>query len=740
MKNKLSFLLIGLFISFQTFAQKKELSLEQGEKITNELIWASRTFVAESVDEVRSMKDGEHFTALDPGDNNALEINKYSYKDYGKKGTIVSSKDLKHDNKNIGIEDYEFNADESMLLIATEVEYIYRRSFMANYFIYDINKKTVKPLADPKEGKQMLAEFSPDGKHIAFVRNNNIYIYELATGKETVVTSDGEKNKIINGGTDWVYEEEFGFAKGFYWSNDSKQIAFFRFDETDVKEFTMTFYNELYPDLYTFKYPKAGEANSKIAIKIYDVTAAKTMNVDLGTETDIYIPRIKWTNGKNLCVLRMNRLQNKLEYCFVDASASSTTDLPMKVIYKEESDTYVEITDDLIFLTKKDAFIRTSEKNGFNHIYLIGFDGTSKQITTGEWDVVTFKGLDETKNLIYYISAESSPMEKDLYSIKLDGSTKKKLSTRKGTNDPIFSNGMKYFINYHTDANSPSYITLHSSDGKEIKVLESNEELKNRMSQYDISKKEFFNFTTSENVKLNGWMIKPSNFDETKKYPVYFYLYGGPGKNEVEDDWSGSNYFWHQMLAQKGYIVVCMDPRGTMYRGEKFKKFTYLQLGKYETQDCIELAKYLGGLKYIDKSRIGIQGWSYGGYMTLLGMTKGADYFKAGISIAPVTNWRYYDNIYTERFMRTPQENASGYDDNSPINHVKKLQGKLLLVHGSGDDNVHYQNTMEMINAFVNANKQFDLFIYPNRNHGIYGGYTRLNLYTKMTNFILENL
>lgn len=732
--KKIIVVLISLLSLNIAYSQKKE--------ITNELIWASRTFAPEYVNEVRSMKDGEHFTALEMDESEKFTvINKFTYKDYKKKGTIVSSENLIVDGKNVMIEEYDFNADESMILIATEVEYIYRRSYNANYFIYDINTKTVKPLGDLKKGKQSLAEISPDGKKVAFVRNNNIFIYDLATGTETTVTTDGEKNKIINGGTDWVYEEEFGFAKGFYWSPKSTQIAYYKFDESEVKDFTMTFYGNLYPELYTFKYPKAGEDNSKIGIYVYNLEKKSIDATNLGTEQDIYIPRIAWTNNDTkLCVLRMNRLQNKLEYCLVNTEKGDKFALEMTPIYTEESETYVEITDDLIFLSKKEAFIRTSEKDGFNHIYLIGLDGSSKQITKGDWDVVSFKGLDEAKGLIYYISVESSPMEKDLYSIKLDGSGKKKISTRKGTNDPVFSNGMKYFINYHTDANTPYYISLHSADGKQLKVLQDNQEMINRMSQYNISKKEFFKFSTSQNVELNGWMIKPTNFDENKKYPVYFYLYGGPGKNEVEDDWAGPNYFWHQMLAQKGYIVVCMDPRGTMYRGEKFKKMTYLQLGKYETEDCIEFAKYLGGLKYVDKDRIGIQGWSYGGYMTLLGMTKGADYFKAGISIAPVTNWRFYDNIYTERFMRTPQENASGYDDNSPINHVKKLKGKLLLVHGSGDDNVHYQNTMEMTTAFVNANKQFELFIYPNKNHSIGGGFTRLNLYTKMTNFILDNL
>jgi len=724
------------------FTALNVIQLSAQKDITNELIWYSRTFVPENVDEVRSMNDGEHFTALEADSKNVTEVNKYSYKDYSKKGTIVNSVDVKRDGEPVMIEDYEFNADETKMLIATETEPVYRRSYYAQYFIYDIKSKTTTPLADPSKGKQMLAEFSPDGKMVAFVRENNLFIYNLETKAETQVTSDGEKNKIINGTTDWVYEEEFAIVKGFYWSPGSTKIAYYTFDETDVKEFELEYYGSLYPQQYKFKYPKAGEDNSKISLSIYDLKKGTSL-VFLGEETDIYIPRIKWTNDDNrLVVLRMNRLQNKLEYCMVEMGSSVNPTNPLKLspFYTETSSTYIDITDDLIFFTNRESLVRTSEKSGYNHIYIVDFDGKEKQITTGNWDVTEFKGLDEKKGYIYYISAESSPMEKDLYNIRIDGTGKEKLSTRKGTNDALFSTGMKYYINYHSDANTPAFISLHNSTGKQLKVLKDNKELAERMTQYKMNKKEFFKFTTSQNIELNAWMIKPIGFDEKKKYPVYLTFYGGPGKNEVEDGWDGSSYFWHQLLAQKGYMVVCVDPRGTMYRGEQFKKCTYLQLGKYETEDLIETAKYLGNLPYVDKSRIGCQGWSYGGYMTLLCMTKGAEYFKMGISVAPVTNWRYYDNIYTERFMRKPQDNADGYDSNSPINHVSKLKGKLLLVHGAADDNVHFQNSMEMTNAFVKAGKQFDMFFYPNRNHGIYGGNTRLHLYTMMTDYVLKNL
>jgi dipeptidyl-peptidase-4 len=728
---------LHLFTCFLLFFN---LSLFAQRELTNELIWYSNIFAQNSIDEVRSMKNGEQFTSLDLNEEGFTEINKYNYKDYKKTATVVSSKNILDGNEPVMIQEYEFNADETKLLIATDIEFIYRRSYMAYYYIYDLKTKTTLPLAPKIAGKQMLAEFSPDGKKVAFVRNNNIYVFDIATKTETAVTSDGEKNKIINGATDWVYEEEFSIVKAFYWSPASTKIAYLKFNETHVKEFTMPIYGSLYPELYTFKYPKAGEDNSMLTLWIYDVSAKTHTQADIYDNThDIYIPRMKWGKKDNrLFIQRMNRLQNKLEYCSLNTDSLNQK---IKPFYTETSKTYVEINDDWVFLDKQEAFIRTSETDGYNHIYIVDFKGNAKQITKGNFDVVEFKGIDENNNLIYYIAAEEGAHRKDLYVIKTDGTGKKKLSTQKsGVNNAEFSTGMKYYINYWTDANTPLYITLHQANGKQLKVLEDNKELNNTLKQFHLSPKEFFKFNTSENIELNAWMIKPKKFDTNKKYPVLLFVYGGPGNNEVVDSWEGPQYMWHQMLAQKGYLIVCVDPRGTMFRGEEFKKCTYLQLGKLETQDCIETAKYLSALPYIDKNRIGVQGWSYGGYMTLLCMTKGADYFKTGISVAPVTNWRYYDNIYTERFMRTPQENARGYDENSPINHADKLKGKLLLIHGSADDNVHYQNSMEIINAFIKSNKQFDMFIYPNRNHGIYGGNTRLHLYTQMTNYILKNL
>lgn len=703
-------------------------------------IWAAPTFYQKNVDEVASMKDGEHYSVLEEEDGVAV-INKYSFKTFKKVATVLSGKDIMQGPAPLPFDSYEFNSDETKLLLTTETEAIYRRSFTALYYVYDLKTKTLTPLADSTKGKQQLADISPDGKKVAFVRNNNLYYKDLTTGLEVEITNDGNRNAIINGTTDWVYEEEFAITKAFHWSPNSQEIAFLRFDESKVKEFQFDVFGTLYPERYTYKYPKTGEDNSVLSLHLYSLASKKVKQIMTGTDTDIYLPRMAWDQVKGyLVVLRMNRLQNKLEYCKVEIDPKSQAVPQLQPFYTETSETYIEITDDLIFLTKQEGLIRTSEKDGYNHVYKVDYNGKETQITKGNWDVIELKGIDEKGGWVYYASAETGASQKALYRIKMDGSKKANLSGRKGTNNATFSAGMKYYMNYNSSANLPVYVTLHTANGKELKVLEDNAALVTNLQKYNLSPKEFLTFKTSQDVELYAWMIKPKDFDASKKYPVYLTFYSGPGHNEVTDSWDGPEYGWHQLLAQKGYIVFCVDTRGTMYRGEKFKKMTYLQLGKYETEDLIETAKWLGKQSYVDAGRIGAQGWSYGGYMTLLCMTKGADYFKAGISVAPVTNWRYYDNIYTERFMRKPQDNAKGYDDNSPINHVAKLKGKLLLIHGSADDNVHVQNTMEITNAFVKVNKQFDLFIYPNKNHGIYGGLTRFHLYTKMLNFVEANL
>ena len=720
LKSILSSLAI-FFLAQCVFAQEKMIQLED--------IWARRTFSPEWVWGINSMNDGVHYSSLNYGENNVY-ITQYSYETGDSILTIVDSKDL----DGISFSDYSFSEDEKKVLLPTETESIYRYSSRSNYYVYDRETKIAEELS---EGKQRLAQFSPDASKVAFVKENNIFIKDIINNTELQVTFDGEINKIINGATDWVYEEEFAFDNGMQWNASGNKIAYYRFDEEKVPEFSMDLFTDLYPSQSQFKYPKAGETNSTIELFIYDLDSNKTTKANINTEEEFYIPRIKWTLDENvLSVQRMNRHQNQLDFILVDAKDGSS-----QTIFTENDAAYIDVTDNLTFLNDGKYFIWTSEKSGYNHIYLYNLKGKQvRQITKGNYDVTDFYGIDESNNTVYFASSERSPMHRDVYAVQLNGKNKKTLTNKIGTNSATFSTNYKYFINQYSNANTPYYFSLFDAKGNEVRMLKDNSNLKNSLAEYALSQKEFFNFKTTEGIDLNGWMMKPHNFDETKQYPVFMYLYGGPGSQQVTDSWGGSNFLWYQMLTQQGYIVACVDNRGTGARGSEFKKCTYQQLGKLETEDQIEANRYLANLPYVDGSRIGIFGWSYGGYMSSLCLLKGADEFKMAIAVAPVTNWRYYDSIYTERYMRTPQENASGYDDNSPINHVEKLKGKYLLVHGSADDNVHYQNTMEMTNALVNANKQFDLFIYPNKNHGIYGGYTRLHLFTKMTNFIKENL
>jgi dipeptidyl-peptidase-4 len=580
----------------------------------------------------------------------------------------------------------------------------------------------------------MFATFSPAGNKIAYVLDNNIYIHEINSGRTKQVTFDGQKNQIINGASDWVYEEEFGLVRSFEWAPDGEHIAYYKFDETNVKEFSMDlFKGGLYPTQEVFKYPKAGEENSVVRIYFYNLKKDKSTYIY--TEKDYeYIPRIKWTKNSNLLALYgMNRHQNELDFVLADATSNTN-----KVLFTEKDNYYIDIHDNLTFLPD-DNFIWTSEKDGFNHIYIKGLDGSEQQITKGDWEVTSFDGVDSDKMELYYRSTEEGSINRTLYVHNLFTGKKRKLSTQIGDNSIKFSDNFKYYLNSYSNANTAPYYTLHKSNGEQLKILEDNAEFNAKMKEFNLSKKEIFSIKTEE-AELNAWMIKPPNFDSNKKYPLFMFLYGGPGSQQVKNSFGWTNYYWYQMLAQNGYIVACVDNRGTGGKGSEFKKMTYKELGKYELIDQINAAKYFGNLDYIDSKRIGIQGWSYGGYMSSLAITKGADIFSLAIAVAPVTNWRYYDNIYTERYMQTPQENANGYDENSPINHVDKLKGDYLLIHGSADDNVHVQNSMEMISALVKANKKFDLFIYPDKNHGIYGGNTRLHLYQKMTDFILKNL
>jgi dipeptidyl-peptidase-4 len=726
MKIKKSLVILSCILSIQAIAQK-EITLEE--------IWKTNAFGAKTVSGISSMNDGAHYTTLVSSGDEKIIV-KYNYKTGNAVDTIFNSATLKNKGNTMPkVESYKFSADESQLLFSTQEEKIYRHSFKSNYIVYDIKNKSWTQLSNA--GKQQLASFSPDGKQIAFVRQNNLFVVNLMSKIESQLTFDGEKNKIINGASDWVYEEEFGFDKAYEWSPDSKKIAFYRFDESEVKEFGMPIYGSLYPEYSTFKYPKAGEKNAVVQILIYDFTIKKLVTADIGKETNQYIPRIKWTaNSNSLSCQRLNRLQNKLDLLLIDYNTGNS-----KVILSESSNTYIDVTNDLTFLSNNKGFIWSSELGGFNHLYHYSLEGKMiNQITNGNWEVIAYKGFDERSQTLYFTAAKTSSINKDVCKVKLDGANFNVISEKTGYNEPNFSKTFDFYINTYSNANTPSEFTLNDNNGKPVRNLEENSALKTKLKEYRLSIKEFMVIKTADGTELNTWILKPASFDVSKKYPVIFVIYGGPGRNTVLNNWEGAAYMWHQYLAQLGYIVVSVDNRGTRYKGEKFKKSTYGNLGMYETLDQIEAAKYLGTLSYVDKNRIGIQGWSYGGYLSSLCITKGNDVFKTAIAVAPVTNWKYYDSIYTERYLGLPQDNAKGYEDNSPINFTEKLKGNYLLMHGTADDNVHFQNTVEMVTSLQKANKQFDFMMYPDKNHGISGGNTRLHIYTKMTNFILEKL
>ncbi len=720
-------LLCGFLFVFtgQLHAQKTQLTIDD--------IFARGTFAAKSVQGVNWMKNGGFYTSLTQENGQAAVI-KYDVTTGQPVETLFQAASL--GNGATAVNSYEMSPNEDKLLIATETEYIYRRSNKSVYYVYDLKTKQAVKLS--QGGKQSNAAFSPDGSRVAFTRDNNLFVVDLKSSTETPITTDGKFNYIIHGSTDWVYEEEFGFTRAFQWNANGTKIAYYTFDESAVPEYNMQIWGKLYPTDYRYKYPKAGEKNSTITLSIYDLAQKSNVKVDIGTETDSYIPRINWTLNPNvLSVRRMNRLQNHLDILHADATTGKTT-----VVLTETSPAYVdlEFTDDLTYLADGKQFIHASERSGFKHLYLYDISGKLiRQITTGNWEVSNFIGLDEKKKLVYYTSTEVSPMERHLYVISLDGKNKKKLSSTSGVHRPNFSVDFSYYLDNFSDANTPLSVGLYTAPaGKQVKMLETNEALKSKMQEYDLTKKEFFQFKIPDNTTLNGWMMKPTNFDASKKYPVFMFVYGGPGSQQVMNDWNAQT-LWFQLLTQKGYIVACVDNRGTGARGTAFRQVTYANLGKYEVQDQIEAAKYLGSQSYVDKNRIGIHGWSYGGYMAALCMTVGADYFKMGISGAPVTTWRFYDSIYTERYLKRPQDNPSGYDDNSPVTHANKLKGKFLLVHGTGDDNVHFQNSIALQQELINNGKQFETFIYPNQAHGVRGK-SRVHLYHLMTNFILENL
>ncbi|MBZ9628757.1 S9 family peptidase [Psychroflexus sp. CAK1W] len=724
-------IILSLFVIFLTnsfisiHAQTEDISLED--------IWSGE-FSQERMQNLQSLKDGKSYIVQDyDRASQTMKVDVFSYKTGEKTATLFSSNSI----PGLSIfQTFSLSKDETKVILGTEVEPIFRHSTKGIYYVYDLESKKLTQLDD---AKIQSPTFSPDGTKVGYVKDNNIFYKNLETNSTVKVTTDGEKNKIINGVTDWVYEEEFAFVRAFEWNRGGTKIAYLKFDETKVPEFSMDLYGrygqDLYPSQEVFKYPKAGEDNAKVSLHLFDLESKS--NSGIGLDAYEYLPRLKWTQDENLFSIQsFNRHQNEIKLYLINAETKEA-----RLVLTETDNAYVDVTDDLTFL-KDNSFIWTSEKDGWKHIYHYAEDGSLiNQVTDGAWEVTNYYGFDDKSGRIYFQSTENGSVNRDVYSIVANGKNKVRLTRKTGTNRADFSADYTYFVNTFTNTTTPAVYTLHKAkNGKLVREIKDNSALLTKLDGYNLSPKELSTLEVNGN-ELNTWMIKPPNFDPEKTYPLLMFQYSGPGSQSVSNTFFGTNDYWYQMLAQQGYIVACVDGRGTGFKGRDFKKVTQKELGKYELEDQISSAKLFGARDYIDGDRIGIWGWSYGGFMSTNAIFQANDVFKAAIAVAPVTSWRFYDTVYTERYMTTPQENPSGYDDNSPITHVDEFdKGNYLLVHGSGDDNVHVQNTMQLIEALVQANKQFDWRIYPDKNHGIYGGNTRLHLYTLMTNFIKENL
>ncbi len=717
----LSNMLLGVF-SITIIAQEKTLTIEQ--------IWSGE-FQAQRLQDIKSMNNSKQYTVIELDYKSGYSaVKKLDYLDSDFQEIVVES------DADKGIPfftSYIFSEDESKILLASQVESIYRRSTMAIYYLFDIENQSIAKISDRKIQSPLL---SPDGTKIAYVYQRNLLVKDLTLDQVILITNDGD-HQTINGLTDWVYEEEFGFVRAFDWSFDGQYISFLKFDESNVPEYSMDFYNgNLYPIQYEFRYPKAGEENSIVTVHLYDVKTQQIQEIDINDSELEYIARMRFDLWNNIIYLQtLNRHQNhlKLWTYHIDNNA-------LNLLHQEKDKAYVSVQDQIEIL-EDGSFLWMSEKDGYNHIYYYDQQGKLiRQVTNGNWEVTDLLKFNKKENEIYYQSVEGSSVGRAIYAIGLNGKSKRLLSPQKGFNGANFNADGNFFIHSYSDSQTPPiYNLVRSKDGEILRELLNNKPLIEKLKEYNLSKKEF-NTISINGHQLNSYMIKPTRFDPNKKYPVLVYQYSGPGSQQVSDRWISSNDLWHLLLAKKGYIIACIDPRGTGYKGRDFKKMTYLNLVKYETEDQIAFGRFLSKLSFVDSDKIGIWGWSFGGHVSSQSILLGHDVFSLAIAVAPVTNWRFYDTIYTERFMRTPQENPDGYDQNAPLNHVEKLKGDYLIIHGSGDDNVHLQNTMEMASKLIQANKPFDMMIYPDKNHGIYGGNTRNHVFNKMTQFISENL
>ena len=729
MKHIITFI-FAVVLSIGTLtAQYKEITLDE---------YLYGYYFPRTVRGIVSMNDGESYTVL-----SSNKVIKYSYKTGEVLDTVV---DFSHIDMPTMIEGYTMSDDGSKILFYSNESSLYRHSFFADYKVYDIASKRTIPLLASTQ--QRMATLSPDGSKVAYIVGNNIYVIDLNSNVNTPIqiTTNGAINRILNGVPDWVYEEEFGIDRAYEFSPDGKYLAYVKFDESEVRSYTLQYYdtdfsdrynaNDVYPYNYEYKYPKVGEANSTVSVHIYEFSTGKTTTADLGSETDIYVPKLQWTTQDGvLAISRLNRLQNRLDLLAYDVKTGTT-----KTFFTMQEPQYIEedVVKSVHYMKDGKSFLIQSEQDGYRNIYRYGMDGKLiNAVTSGDKEVIELFGCDPDEKKVYFSAVGDNTTQVAVYSVDINGKNRRKLSTQNGTNSPQFSKSFKYYLNFFSNSQTPRTVTVCDNTGKTIRTVLDNNSLAERLKSYGGINKRFFEWRNKKGDRLNAYMIVPPDFDSTKKYPVLVVGYNGPNSNEVNDEFE---FDWHNLLAQKGVIVACTDTRGTGRKGESFRKCTYGELGNLETQDLADFNKYLASQNYIDGSRIGIWGWSYGGFMTLSLLTRAPGLYKLGVAIAPVTNWEYYDNIYTERYMGLPQQNNKGYKDNAPLKYAENLQGKLFMAFGSTDDNVHPQNSMIFAEALVQANKDFEMMQFTNKNHGIYGGNTTRYLYGKFIRFILENL
>ena len=703
------------------------------ESLTLEEIYSTNHFDENKIENIQWEPNSKSFTYTKLNSlTNLQEIYKHDISG-GTDQLLLSGNELIYNATVIKMSDYQWTKDGKYILIQGPSESIWRHSTQSPYYLFNVEQKKVTPLSNQSKSLRNV-KLSPDGKLVGFVRDHNIYIADLLTGKETQVTTDGTNN-ILNGEFDWVYEEEFGLADGWRWSPDSKKIAYWKFDQTRVKEFHLIDEMPVYNKVYNLKYTKVGEQNAIVNVYVADLIKKKNVQMDTGLNDDIYLPRIFWTNSsEKLAIVKLNRKQDNLQMIMANSTNGNS-----EVIITDSDPCWVDVHEDITFLTSSDQIIWTSEKSGFLHAYLYDYEGNLiNQITTGEWEITKLSGVDEKTNLLYFYGKKESTIEQNIYRVNLNSTNMEKISLENGWHQPIFSPDFNYYIDYFSNVNTPTKTILHKSDGTEIRIL--NDGNIPSIKKHNLVYPEFMTVTTSDNVELNAYMMKPADFDESKKYKVLVFGYGGPGSQQVMNKWGNYRTYWHQYMTEQDYIIFCLDNRGTGGRGKEFKNLSYGDLSKWSVNDQIEGAKYLASLPYVDKNRIGFWGWSGGGYLTIALLTKAADYFSTGVAVAPVTDFFTYDAIFAERVMNLPVNNPEGYSKSNLQNYVNLLKGKLLIIHGMGDDNVHYQNTIQFVDKCVDQNKQLDIFLYPNKNHSISGGNTRLHLFTKITEYFNQYL